>query len=92
VDFASQAQLERLSTRTIGDVPRTADPQTAVGLRLARAALDDLEMLTWTGALPDGCSWSRHAWWRVQLWQAFWRERDLQILRRARGARFWGEA
>lgn len=91
MDFASQAQLEHLAAGTI-TASAPARAPFATGLRLARAALDDLEMLTWTGTLPDGCSWSRHAWWRVQLWQAFWRERDLQVLRRARGARFWGEA
>ncbi|MFQ6099443.1 MAG: hypothetical protein ACE5O2_17050 [Armatimonadota bacterium] len=101
VDFASQEELRSLlarrakprsSPRRSPASPVVRDPAreaSAAAIRLADAILDDLEMLTWTGHLPDGASWTSHAWWRVHLWQTFWRERDRQIVRRARQVAFW---
>jgi hypothetical protein len=53
-----------------------AAPGDIVVAQLVRSVLEELEMFEWTGALPGGKAWSEQVWWRVELWRAFWRERD----------------
>jgi len=55
---------------------RHASAEDLVIAELLRAVLEELELSEWTGALPGGKAWSEQVWWRVELWRAFWRERD----------------
>ena len=82
-------ESEIRSQREIADlVSLTARHATAHDLILAqllRNILEELELCEWTGMLPGGLPWTQQVGWRVELWRAFWQERDLALLRENEG-------
>jgi len=56
--------------------PRHATADDLATASLLRCVLEELELFEWTGAPPGGLAWSQQVWWRVELWRAFWQERD----------------
>ncbi|MFQ6133600.1 MAG: hypothetical protein ACE5R4_16285 [Armatimonadota bacterium] len=75
-DFTTQAELAALEPEAGVRRASRGLGRDVLPLLIAEAVLSELEMAAWTGELPGGRPWSRQVWWRVALWEAFWRERD----------------
>jgi hypothetical protein len=73
VDFTDLKQAARLAERSLPQ-RRRAVPQWALA---AMAALRDLAMLERTGALPGGRACTEQPAWKVELWEAYWRGREM---------------
>jgi len=87
-DFASQAELAALDPGMgLRRGARRPLARDLLPLLVAEAVLSELEMMTWTGQLPGGLPWTEQVWWRVELWQAFWRARDEALGRTVIGNR-----
>ena len=77
-EIRSQAELADLVSFAS---PRRLGPDEIALARMLWSILGELEMIEWTGTLPGGLPWNRQVWWRVELWRAFWRERDRMLIR-----------
>jgi hypothetical protein len=44
-------------------------------VRLVKQVVRELLLIDVTGQMPGGKDWGSQPWWRVDLWEAFWRGR-----------------
>ncbi|MGC9319798.1 MAG: hypothetical protein ACP5KN_17325 [Armatimonadota bacterium] len=72
--------MEELRSRTGRRERRVVGVEVAG--RLARAVIEEMRWVAWSGELPGGLPWDRQPSWRVRLWEHWLSACDAAVAQR----------